>query len=95
MNIRLIGTPFEVADASLTIRALAIITAFRGPYPSHQNPEHVRLYLEVTGLPRPVPHPYAPTDAPAAHRSRTRPDCATCQSWSYATRTFRRPYVED
>ncbi|MFD8527210.1 hypothetical protein ACFV0L_07330 [Streptosporangium canum] len=95
MNIRLIGTPFEVADASLVLHTLATVAKVHGPYLSRHDPAHIRLYLEVTGLPRPVPHPDAPADAPAAHRGCTRPDCATCQSWSYETRTFRRPYVED
>ncbi|MDP9847998.1 hypothetical protein [Streptosporangium lutulentum] len=94
MKIRLIGTPFEVADACLSIRALAIITAFHGPYPARRDPAHVCLYLEVTSLLRPVPHPDAPAETSAAHRGCTRPDCLTCQSWTYETRTFRRPRTE-
>ncbi|MFD0891890.1 hypothetical protein ACFQ08_45675, partial [Streptosporangium algeriense] len=91
MKIRLIGTPLEVADASLAIRALAVVTAVRGPHPSRRDPAQVRLYLEVTGLPRPVPHPDTPATAPAPHTGCTRPDCLTCQHWTYETRTFRRP----
>ena len=88
MKIRLIGTPLEVADACLTVRALVTVTGLSGPYPSRRDPEQVHLYLEVTHLPRPVPHPDAPADA-TPHRGCALPGCLTCQRWTYETRTFR------
>lgn len=45
MEIRLIGTEEQVADAVRQIQTVFTVVQHSKPRPSKKNPEHVRVYL--------------------------------------------------
>ncbi|WP_181019997.1 hypothetical protein [Nonomuraea typhae] len=47
MNIRLIGTPAEVAEVLLSLRDRLTIESVSAPYQSRRDPYSVRVYVEV------------------------------------------------
>ncbi len=68
MKIRLMGETEQVADAAATIADTFTLVSFSGPHPCRGRATRVRLYLEVTPVPRDerippgLDHPNAPAD---------------------------------